>query len=282
MKKTSKSKHGKMNKIIKFFKDLKESKGITCIRCGNKTHYYVATIRMHTCKKCKHRSSLKCGTVMQSSKLSMETWYKAFELISISKKGISAAEMQRHLKLKHYKTAFLLMQKIRNMMSLAEIERYFDSQPGYILTEVKMDIKDAKERKKCHKVMINNEINYEGKYQISLIAYDDLNIYKPDKNAKLGLARSRFGDINDLNERTLFTNYNDSDAWVRIHYENFERSVTGIYHGISIKYRQLYMDEFCFKTNISMMKKDLFAEMLSEAVKQVWWANPNILVQTNT
>lgn len=282
MKKSKKSSQKSTSKIVRFFKNLKESSGITCVRCGNTTHYYVSTIRMHTCKKCNHRTSLKCGTIMQSSKLSLEVWYKAFELIGISKKGISTSEMQRHLKLKNYKTAFLLMQKIRNMMSIAEIERICSLQEQFIQSDVKMDLKNADDRVRDHKILINNSLLESGKYQISLIAFDDINLHSPSKNARFGLARTRTGDKIQICKECPSVKYDDADSWIRIHYENFERSVTGVYHGISIKYRQLYMDEFCYKTNISMMKKDLFTEMLNQAVKQVWWAVPNTFVQTNT
>lgn len=52
---------------------------------------------------------------MENSNLPFTKWYEAFQLISQSKKPISAKTLERHLKV-HYETAWFLLQKIRIAM----------------------------------------------------------------------------------------------------------------------------------------------------------------------
>jgi hypothetical protein len=264
-----------------FFYNLKVNQGIICKRCGSSQHSYIKTIKMFTCSNCKHRTTLKSDTIMHSSKLSLLTWYRAFELIQISKKGISAKEMQRHLKLKNYRPAFELMHKIRSVMGIIELNRICELREGYVKTKTKMDIKDSEERSKQHKILILNEKADNGNYIVGMISCAEINKYKLTGNAKNGIATSRFLNTKQVNNIKL-TYFPDLATWTQIHYSNFEKNITGIYHGISPKYRQNYMDEFCFKANVSMAKQDLFEVLTKAAVKHTWCALQRNYVQTGT
>jgi len=53
---------------------------------------------------------------LDSSNLSLNTWFTAVLLIPATKKGFSCLEFQSQLGLKRYKTAFNLIHKIRTAM----------------------------------------------------------------------------------------------------------------------------------------------------------------------
>jgi LSD1 subclass zinc finger protein len=44
--------------------------GIECANCQNTTHFWIKSRWSNECKKCNHPTSLKSGTIMQSSNLS--------------------------------------------------------------------------------------------------------------------------------------------------------------------------------------------------------------------
>jgi hypothetical protein len=81
------------------------------------------TIEQFQCKDCRTRTTLRSGTVMESSNLSFSDWFIAMHLMTSTKKGISAKEMQRQLGFKRYEPVWFMMQKIRVAMS-ARDERY--------------------------------------------------------------------------------------------------------------------------------------------------------------
>jgi hypothetical protein len=56
---------------------------------------------------------MRKGTVMENSHLPFRMWYKAFLLISNTKRDISAAEMQMRLGHKFYEPVWYMMKRIK-------------------------------------------------------------------------------------------------------------------------------------------------------------------------
>lgn len=255
--------------LCEFVRVEREKQGITCPRCSSREHYYIKTIKQFTCKQCNRRTTLKSGTLMQSSKLPLKVWFQAFWYIGQTRKGVSSKQMQRFLGIKRYKTVFELMHKIRNMMSQSELERLSSSLEGFVKVNLGMNVRDAKKGER-HQILIRNEKAADGNHRISILAAADMNSWQPCRNARLGLARTHKWSEEDIGKAERIR-VADLTGWEQTHYSNLLKSITGAYHGVSKKYRQLYLDEFNFKTNVSMMKKDLFTEIVSRSLLRVWW-----------
>lgn len=71
---------------------------------------------MWQCSACGFRTTLRSGTIMEHSNLPIRTWYLAMAFMTYSKKGISAAELQRQLNHTLYTTIWSLMPRIRSAM----------------------------------------------------------------------------------------------------------------------------------------------------------------------
>ncbi len=97
-------------------KEIREKAGICCKTCKSITgHYWFSGGKFFECSRCRRRSSLKSGTVMECSKVSLHTWLLAFIFMSATKKGFSCLEFKRQAGLSRYGTAFRLMHKVRAM-----------------------------------------------------------------------------------------------------------------------------------------------------------------------
>jgi len=74
--------------------------------------------RIYQCLEpsCKLQFSATSGTIYNDSHLSLQTWFAAIALIVDAKKGISAKQVQRHLGIGSYKTAWYLCHRIRKAM----------------------------------------------------------------------------------------------------------------------------------------------------------------------
>jgi len=103
------------NACILKFKQIRDDIGVTCRKCGGKQHYWQQTILQYQCKNCKTRTTLKSGTILQSSNLPYRYWFIAIHLMTSTKKSISALEMQRQLGHKFYEPVWYMMQKIRKL-----------------------------------------------------------------------------------------------------------------------------------------------------------------------
>jgi hypothetical protein len=73
-----------------YLKAYREKVGIRCKSCKSNTkQYWFSGGKFFECSSCRGRSSLKSGTVMERSKLSLHLWMTAFMLMAAAKKGFS-------------------------------------------------------------------------------------------------------------------------------------------------------------------------------------------------
>src|SRR5579863_9054821 len=71
--------------------------GISCPRCGSTEHSYISTRRFWFCKGCKKQFTIKVGTIMEDSPITLDKWMTAAWLICNCKNGISSYEIARDL-----------------------------------------------------------------------------------------------------------------------------------------------------------------------------------------
>jgi transposase-like protein len=87
--------------------------GITCVHCGSmKEHVFISTRKLWRCRDCKKQFSVRLGTVMEDSPLSLSKWMTAMWLLSNCKNGISSYEIARDLGISQ-KSAWHLMHRVR-------------------------------------------------------------------------------------------------------------------------------------------------------------------------
>jgi len=70
---------------------------------------------VYQCNKCREQFTVTVGTVFEKSKIPLNKWLLANHLLCASKKGMSAAQIQRMLGVT-YKTAWFMMHRIREAM----------------------------------------------------------------------------------------------------------------------------------------------------------------------
>jgi hypothetical protein len=95
--------------------------GFRCPRCDGAEHYRVnqGGRLLFQCRACRHQTSLTAGTMMDSTKLRLRTWFLALYLVSQAKTGLSALALMRDLGVS-YRTAWLVNQKI--MLTMAQCD----------------------------------------------------------------------------------------------------------------------------------------------------------------
>ena len=97
-------------------------------------------------KECKHAMGLKKGTVMENSNLRYRIWLWGIFLMSLTKKGFSALEVQRLIKHKRYEPIWLMMQKIRISMGQRDekykLDGYIEMDEGFFEVHRKKEVDD--------------------------------------------------------------------------------------------------------------------------------------------
>jgi hypothetical protein len=96
--------------------------GFECPHCSAREQPYRVAHGRRTvlqCRHCHHQTSLMAGTMLDSTKLPLRTWFLAMHLLSQAKTGLSALALKRQLGVS-YQTAWLLHHKIMNVMALGD------------------------------------------------------------------------------------------------------------------------------------------------------------------
>lgn len=95
--------------------DLRWPKGFRCPRCGGAKSWPVGSSLLE-CAACGHQSSLTAGTIFHRHHQPLKVWFRAIWWVTSQKNGASALGLKRILGLGSYKTAWLMLHKLRRAM----------------------------------------------------------------------------------------------------------------------------------------------------------------------
>ncbi len=98
-----------------YLKCLRWPDGFVCPRCGG-TRAWATRRGQYFCAACKRQTSVTAGTVLHKSRVPLRGWFLAMWLACTQQTGLSAAGLRRKLGIGSYRTAWLLMQKLRAAM----------------------------------------------------------------------------------------------------------------------------------------------------------------------
>jgi transposase-like protein len=243
-----------------YLEELRWPKGVACPRCHHKTISRIKARKVFECDRCSYQFSVTAGTLFHDSHLPLPKWFLAIFLMCESKKGMSANQLKRMLKVS-YKTAWYLCHRIRAAMTGADPrplagtvdvdETYIGGGRG-VATGNRDDrtmimaavSRDGMIRKTKGKRRTKEALHGFIRANVSAEAAD---IYTDD------MAYRGIGDD------TIHSTVNHgAREYVRgdVHTQTvesaislFKRSIVGAFHQISEKHVGRYLDEFEFRFN---------------------------------
>jgi transposase-like protein len=107
---------------------------VMCPRCNTAKHSFIKTRRIWFCYTCKKQFTLKVGTIMEDSPITLDKWMTAFWLLCNCKNGVSSYELGKDLGI-HQESAWFMLQRIRKVMQ----DDFFGSKLGGSGGEVEVD-----------------------------------------------------------------------------------------------------------------------------------------------
>ena len=101
--------------------------GFVCPACAGaaRTRFERGGLPYWQCGGCAYQCSLIAGTIFESSKLPLTSWFLAMQLLTQAKNNVSALELMRQLGVS-YRTAWLMKHKIMEAMRVREGTRELD------------------------------------------------------------------------------------------------------------------------------------------------------------
>jgi hypothetical protein len=217
------------------------------------------------CKACRRETSVTAGTVMHRSHLPLKVWFTAAWLVATHRNGMSARQLWLQLGLGSYKSAWLLLRKLRAAMvdpdreplaGLVEVDetslpfrgggepvRPGRSHEGKLLLAGAVEIKGRGPGRTRLAVI--------GDYSAaSLGGFVGANVAEGSTVVSDGW--SGYARLRDVKHDPRVVG--DAPAhtvlpWVHRVFANAKRWALGVYHGLRPKHLQAYLDEFVFRFN---------------------------------
>jgi transposase-like protein len=276
------------------FKSERDKQGVVCKCCKHKEHYWIKSRWSYECKKCNHRTSLRSGTIMESSNLSFLIWYKTMFLLSATKKGFSSKEIQKQLGLKRYEPVWAMVHKLRKAMGKRDdrytLEGMIEMDEAYFSVEASEIEKSKGIRGKGAKGKSNvaimaestpledletgeasNHCRYFKAKVLSNHKSEDIDktIQESIDNKSIVFTDKSTSYVNiadyvelHMTEKSTKKTTKETLRWVHITISNAKRNLLGNYHKIKGKYLQLYLNEFVYKLNRRYFGERIFERLV--------------------
>lgn len=261
--------------VIQHYITIRYNGLITCNHCGcDKVHPRINRPRIYQCKKCHQDFSIFKGTVFEKSTTNLVDWFYAIHLFLNAKKGISGCQLQRELGVT-YKTAWRMLKQIRLAMGNINSQQLFEGivemDETYVGGNPKRNgLVTARRGRGTHKIPVIGIRDRSTKQVYAQVAEPNCNgqtltglqlanvlshVAQPGTTVMTDEFRSyrilsRMGYVHfTINHKKEFVNGDIHTNGIESFWATLKRGVYGIYHQISFKYLQNYIDEFCFRYN---------------------------------
>jgi len=275
--------------------------GFRCPACGHAKAWPNRGKRFtFQCAACGRQSSVTSGTVMHGSKLPFTLWFWAAYLVATHSNGLSALQLKSQLGIGSYKTAWLLLAKLRRAMVT----------PGRSLLDglVEVDETQIPIRSKDEPPDGGQGRSHRGKILVACAA----------EVKERALCRIRLQKIENFGKASLHSFIGKTAApgaliktdgwsgyaglegrphepqttgslpahivlpWVHRVFSNLKRWALGVYHGLRKKHVQTYLDEFVFRFNRRKNRAAGFVTLLNNALKLKGTTYKTLIAQEQT
>lgn len=229
--------------------------GYRCPNCRHTRAYVIRTRRLplYECSACQHQTSLTAGTIMEGSRTSLRKWIAAIWLVSRRDEGINAVKLSSIIEVT-YKTAWAMLYKIRTAISCADEQEqlehhvhgfiaYYGSSRQYSCFELTAQehplivaaslAPDGQEQE--YKMKLVNRQHMSGKLLLPSGCDHFIEQHVSALTAAISIIRQRF---RVKHNSPLYTVFRRAKRWL-----------CDTFRGISGKYLQHYLDEFCYREN---------------------------------
>lgn len=257
------------NKIIDYFIKVRY-KNIKCNHCGhNKVYAYSSEDKkkFFRCGACNRDFSIFKNTIFEKSSTDLRKWFFAIHLFLNGKKGISALQLQREIDVT-YKTAWRMLHKIREAMGNRKKDDDDDFMGGII------EIDEVYLGGKAENKHMSERIKAKGKFKKDVILgmlerEKQVRAFKIKDTKTATIINKIIENIKEGNN--IMTDEHKAYYWLydlfkhnvvnhskgeykkgkNIHTNSIEgfwatlkRGIYGVYHHISSKWTQQYVNEF--------------------------------------
>jgi transposase len=260
-----------------------------CSYCRvDRKHHRIASKKAYACDYCGTYISPMAGTIFEKSSTSLRLWFYAMYLMSATRCGVSAKQIQRETGVT-YKTAWRMFKQIRSMLaegsdklggdgkSVEMDETYMGGKrkgkqgrpgPG---DKQKVPIVGMVERQGHVRALVAGDVKSgtllgivkEHILPSTTVFTDEFNSYDGISHMNAGYTHKRIRHaekvyvVGDIHTNSI------EGFWGLV-----KRGIGGVYHSVSRKYLQSYLDEYSFRYNRRADSQPMFTAFLNQVAEK--------------
>lgn len=270
---------------LEHIKEIRYPKGVFCNKCQKITNFTKITDRpVYQCS-CGYQISPLAGTIFEkTTTTSLQYWFYAIFIMSVTRSGVSAKQLQRELGVT-YKTAWRMFKQIRILMANANkggepLDGIVEIDETYIGGRVKR--RNVWGGGVENKQIVMGIVQRKGKAYLKHIPNTNMwtliGQIKENVNPKAFVMTDDFVAYKRLYEHGYPHHYSvvHSDGqyvkWHGLVHNNtiegmwsiLKRGIYGVYRVVSKKYLQAYIDEYSWRYNNRKYEDGMFDRLLNE------------------
>jgi len=234
--------------------------GIFCEKCGKVTpHHAMRTRKSYSCETCGHHVHPTAGTIFEKSSTPLTLWFEAIFLMTATRSGISAKQLERTLGVT-YKTAWRMFHQIRKMMG--DDGQDLSGEVEVDETYIHPDPQKRSTAKPRNSQVVFGMVERDGRAKVRNVKSSGVRVLVPEikENIKAGstiysddhgsyrlLPRHGYphGVINHSQRQYVAGNVHTQN--VENFWSNMKRGIKGVYRHVDAQYLQAYADEYAFR-----------------------------------
>lgn len=260
--------------------------GFVSPACDGRKGWELASKRFTwECAKCHRQTSVTAGTVMHRSHLPLRTWFQAIHLLTSHSNGVLAEQAQAQLGLGSYKTAWLLLQKLRRAMVDPErtlLDGIVEVDETEVLHRTKRDPIVGYGIPNVGKILMIGAVELSGDGRPRRLLLEPLES-KEGEHVRAFVARSVAPGSTVVTDglpgyRALERHVHRPKTvgamaghvvlpWIHRAFANLKRWLMGTLHGVRKSHLQRYLDEFAFRWNRRRSTAAAFDTLLGLAAR---------------
>ena len=246
--------------------------------------YECATRRQSwTCTGCGHHVHPTAGTIFEKSSTSLHLWFYAMYLMTSTRCGISAKQLERELGVR-YKTAWRMFTKIRNELmgqDTTPLSGHVEADETFIGGKPRANRPMPKNSHWDRKVMVFAAVERGGNIRAEVVPNSRAVVVQPkvrefvtpgstlytdDYPGYLGLGRTGEYRHKTINHSARVYAIGDVHTQtVEGFFALMKNAIRGVHHGVSRTWLQGYLNEYVWRYNHRGDRNTMFRDLLNTA-----------------
>jgi len=260
--------------------------GITCHKCGvvNAKHHYVVSHKSYSCQWCGNHITPLADTIFDHSPTPLVKWFYAIYLMSQTRTGISAKQLERELGVT-YKTAWRMFKMIRSVLDNGgdafggegkdvEVDETYvggarKGKRGRGAAN-KTPVVGAVERKGNVKAIVVTDTKSETVVPfVEETVAKDSTIHTDEYNVYNQLGNKGYDHQTVEHGAGQFVKGNTHTNSIEGFWAQVKNAVNGVHHGVAPEYLQQYVNEYAFRYNHRNDVTPMFQTFLSRVSSEL-------------